>query len=163
MAISLRYSSSGLSSCEAKRSHALHVTQLLSTCRQAKQSHALHVTQLLSTCRLENPPHVQGRVESCPISVRDKAESASLTGATTKKSSTSASGAVEPTASVSPILASSLALNKIKTRSGPLPQESLFGFRGNKGSTLGSSNLSRLGVGDQSLGSGSGGRRRIPS
>ncbi|RXI09512.1 hypothetical protein DVH24_006146 [Malus domestica] len=31
---------SGLSSCEAKRPHAFHVTQLL------------------STCRLENPPHV---------------------------------------------------------------------------------------------------------
>ncbi|KAM1138419.1 hypothetical protein ACFX13_037084 [Malus domestica] len=94
------------------------------------------------------------------ISLRySSAKSASLTGATMKKLSTSASGAVEPTASVSPILASSLALNKIKTRSGPLPQESLFGFRGNKGSALGSSNLSRLGVGDQSLGSESGGRR----
>ncbi|CAN6704580.1 unnamed protein product [Malus baccata var. baccata] len=45
---------SGLSSCEAKRPQVLHVTQLL------------------STCRLENPPHMQGRVESCPISVRDK-------------------------------------------------------------------------------------------
>ncbi|WCJ42113.1 Protein kinase superfamily protein [Euphorbia peplus] len=45
-------------------------------------------------------------------------------------------------ASVSPILASSLGLNKIKTRSGPLPQETFFSF--NKGSgVLGSSNLSR--------------------
>ncbi|RXH79260.1 hypothetical protein DVH24_040407 [Malus domestica] len=42
-----------LSSCEAKRPHALHVTQL-------------------STWRLENPPHVRERVESCPTSVRDK-------------------------------------------------------------------------------------------
>lgn len=48
-----------------------------------------------------------------------------------------------PASSVSPILASSLGLNKIKTRSGPLPQESSFGFRGDKGSGLGASNLSR--------------------
>ncbi|CAK8534274.1 unnamed protein product [Lathyrus sativus] len=53
-------------------------------------------------------------------------------------------------ASVSPILASSLGLNRIKTRSGPLPQESFFGFRGDKGgaaAALGASNLSRPGVG----------------
>ncbi|XP_008802442.1 probable serine/threonine protein kinase IREH1 isoform X2 [Phoenix dactylifera] len=43
--------------------------------------------------------------------------------------------------SLSPILASSLGLNRIKTRSGPLPQE---GFRGDhRISGLGSSNLSR--------------------
>ncbi|KAJ6748977.1 hypothetical protein OIU79_029961 [Salix purpurea] len=46
--------------------------------------------------------------------------------------------------SVSPILASSLGLNRIKTRSGPLPQETFFSFRGDKGSgVLGSSKLSR--------------------
>ncbi|KAK7251743.1 hypothetical protein RIF29_35201 [Crotalaria pallida] len=44
--------------------------------------------------------------------------------------------------SVSPILASSLGLNKIKTRSGPLPQESFFSFR-NDGNKLGASNLSK--------------------
>ncbi|GFZ03431.1 protein kinase superfamily protein [Actinidia rufa] len=59
---------------------------------------------------------------------------------------------------VSPILASSLGLNRIKTRSGPLPQESFFGFRGDKGlgsgsgsgSALGASNLSKpaSGAGD---------------
>ena len=50
--------------------------------------------------------------------------------------------------SVSPILASLLGLNRIKTRSGPLPQESFFGFRGEKGTAaLGGSNLSRPGVG----------------
>ena len=43
----------------------------LSSC-EAKQPHALHVTQLLSTCRLENLPPVRGRVESYPTSVRDK-------------------------------------------------------------------------------------------
>lgn len=55
------------------------------------------------------------------------------------------------TSSVSPILASSLGLNRIKTRSGPLPQESFFGFRGDKGggaaAALGASNLSRPGGG----------------
>ncbi|TYJ98826.1 putative serine/threonine protein kinase IREH1 [Cucumis melo var. makuwa] len=56
--------------------------------------------------------------------------------------------------SVSPILASSLGLNRIKTRSGPLPQESFLGFKGDKGS-LGSSNLSRN-CGDGSSGSNSG-------
>ncbi|KAJ7975264.1 putative Kinase [Quillaja saponaria] len=55
--------------------------------------------------------------------------------------------------SVSPILASSLGLNKIKTRSGPLPKESFFGFRHDKGSTLAASNLSRPGD-DGSIGSG---------
>ncbi|CAL5445296.1 unnamed protein product [Camellia sinensis] len=63
-------------------------------------------------------------------------------------------------ASVSPILASSLGLNRIKTRSGPLPQESFFGFRGDKGSALGSSKLSKPGGdgggGGLSSGSGSG-------
>ncbi|RZC28891.1 putative serine/threonine protein kinase IRE3 [Glycine soja] len=50
--------------------------------------------------------------------------------------------------SVSPILASLLGLNRIKTRSGPLPQESFFGFRGEKGTAvLGGNNLSRPGVG----------------
>lgn len=85
------------------------------------------------------------------------------TTSTPKKSSTAASAAAaaEPAASVSPILASSLGLNRIKTRSGPLPQESFFGFRGDKGSSLGSSNLSRPGaVGDGSLGSGSGGKKK---
>ncbi|XP_051113512.1 probable serine/threonine protein kinase IREH1 isoform X2 [Andrographis paniculata] len=46
--------------------------------------------------------------------------------------------------SVSPIVASSLGLNKIKTRSGPLPQESFFSFSGReKGVALGASTLSR--------------------
>ncbi|KAL0429658.1 UNVERIFIED_CONTAM: putative serine/threonine protein kinase IREH1 [Sesamum radiatum] len=54
--------------------------------------------------------------------------------------------------SVSPIVASSLGLNKIKTRSGPLPQESFFSFGSReKGVALGASNLSRA------LGGGGGG------
>ncbi|XP_073018201.1 probable serine/threonine protein kinase IREH1 [Primulina eburnea] len=59
-----------------------------------------------------------------------------------KKSSETAAGPTS--ASFSPILASSLGLNKIKTRSGPLPQESFFSFGSrDKGVPLGSSNLSR--------------------
>ncbi|PHU15340.1 putative serine/threonine protein kinase IREH1 [Capsicum chinense] len=52
---------------------------------------------------------------------------------------------VRPTSvSVSPIVASSLGLNKIKTRSGPLPQESFFGYASrDKGNSLGVSNLSK--------------------
>ncbi|XP_038687730.1 probable serine/threonine protein kinase IREH1 isoform X2 [Tripterygium wilfordii] len=68
--------------------------------------------------------------------------------------------AVEEAASVSPILASSLGLNRIKTRSGPLPQESFFGLRGDKGNSaavLGGSNLSRLSGGDGGLGYGKSG------
>ncbi|KAI9101590.1 hypothetical protein K1719_023834 [Acacia pycnantha] len=62
-----------------------------------------------------------------------------------------ASGKESPSSSVSPILASSLGLNRIKTRSGPLPQESFFGFRNDKGSTLGVSNLSKPGSDDGKL------------
>lgn len=64
--------------------------------------------------------------------------------------------------SMSPIVASSLGLNKIKTRSGPLPQESFFGFGSgrDKGSALGASNLSKPlgggGFGDGGSSSGSG-------
>ncbi|MCD7466005.1 hypothetical protein HAX54_002318 [Datura stramonium] len=47
---------------------------------------------------------------------------------------------------LSPIMASSLGLNKIKTRSGPLPQESFFGYGSrDKGNGLGASNLSKTG------------------
>ncbi|KAK2973223.1 hypothetical protein RJ640_004233 [Escallonia rubra] len=63
-------------------------------------------------------------------------------------------------AAVSPLLASSLGLNRIKTRSGPLPQESFFGFSRDKGSALGASNLSKhgggVGGGDACSSSGSG-------
>ncbi|XP_048329873.2 probable serine/threonine protein kinase IREH1 isoform X5 [Ziziphus jujuba] len=72
-----------------------------------------------------------------------------------------AAAEVKEPSSVSPILASSLGLNRIKTRSGPLPQESFFGFRGDKVSALGTSNLSRHGGGgDGSSGSGSGGKKK---
>ncbi|KAJ9546131.1 hypothetical protein OSB04_025838 [Centaurea solstitialis] len=53
-------------------------------------------------------------------------------------------------ATVSPILASSLGLNRIKTRSGPLPQESFFGFgkdsNGGDGKSKGSGKVSSIGV-----------------
>lgn len=64
---------------------------------------------------------------------------------------------------MSPLLASSLGLNRIKTRSGPLPQESFFSFRGDKSAAaavLGASNLSRPGAsssGGGSAGAGSDG------
>ncbi|KAI4352098.1 hypothetical protein L6164_006384 [Bauhinia variegata] len=64
-----------------------------------------------------------------------------------------------PSSSFSPILVSSLKLNKIKTRSGPLPQESFFGFRNDKGSSLGASNLSKPGA-DGGSSSGSGGKKK---
>ncbi|PIN18712.1 Microtubule-associated serine/threonine kinase [Handroanthus impetiginosus] len=59
--------------------------------------------------------------------------------------------------SVSPIVASSLGLNKIKTRSGPLPQESFFNFGSReKGVALGASNLSRPLVGSGGIGGNDG-------
>ncbi|KAK2664569.1 hypothetical protein Ddye_003143 [Dipteronia dyeriana] len=74
----------------------------------------------------------------------------------------------EVPSSVSPILASSLGLNRIKTRSGPLPQESFFSFnRGdsNKGSSAAASKLSRPAGGgndgNSSIGkSGSSGKKK---
>lgn len=62
---------------------------------------------------------------------------------------------------VSPILASSLGLNRIKTRSGPLPQESFFGFGSSNGrdggSGIGVSNLSK---GGKDVGRGKGDLRK---
>lgn len=79
-----------------------------------------------------------------------------------KVASGAAAGKESSSSSVSPILASSLGLNRIKTRSGPLPQESFFGFKNDKGSTLGASNLSRSGGdgGDGSSGSGGGVKKK---
>lgn len=60
-------------------------------------------------------------------------------------------------------MASSLGLNKIKTRSGPLPQESFFNFGSReKGVALGASNLSRPFVGGGIAGNDgvSGGRKK---
>ncbi|XP_052874812.1 probable serine/threonine protein kinase IREH1 isoform X2 [Gossypium arboreum] len=65
--------------------------------------------------------------------------------------------AKDRSSSESPLLASSLGLNRIKTRSGPLPQETFFSIRGEKSavaSVLGASNLSRPG-GSSSSGDGS--------
>ncbi|KAK4778993.1 hypothetical protein SAY86_006521 [Trapa natans] len=63
----------------------------------------------------------------------------------------------ETASAISPLLASSLGLKRVKTRSGPLPQESFYGFRGEKGPGLGASNLSRGGRGK------SGGDRSLAS
>ncbi|XP_024969374.1 probable serine/threonine protein kinase IREH1 isoform X3 [Cynara cardunculus var. scolymus] len=74
-------------------------------------------------------------------------------------------GAADGPATVSPILASSLGLNRIKTRSGPLPQESFFGFSkdnnsknkvsssSSKMSSIGVSNLSKSKTSDGGIGS----------
>ncbi|KAJ0788883.1 putative protein kinase AGC-MAST family [Helianthus annuus] len=70
----------------------------------------------------------------------------SKTPVTTKPQSGAASSSKSVPPAVSPILASSLGLNRIKTRSGPLPQESFLGF--NRDSKVSSSNLSKAGGGD---------------
>ncbi|KAM0041335.1 putative protein kinase AGC-MAST family [Helianthus debilis subsp. tardiflorus] len=69
----------------------------------------------------------------------------SKTPVTTKPQSGAASSSKSVPPAVSPILASSLGLNRIKTRSGPLPQESFLGF--NRDSKVSSSNLSKAGGG----------------
>lgn len=53
--------------------------------------------------------------------------------------------AAVPAPAMSPVVASTLGLHRIKTRSGPLPQGSVYGFRGEtgKGSAPGASNLSK--------------------
>lgn len=53
--------------------------------------------------------------------------------------------AAAPAPPMSPVVASTLGLHRIKTRSGPLPQGSVYGFRGEtgKGSAPGASNLSK--------------------
>ncbi|XP_030472940.1 probable serine/threonine protein kinase IREH1 [Syzygium oleosum] len=124
----------------------------------------------------EKPSQAHAPQKHNPVSFK----SGSSLGSKSKKGTVAAAAAAAATAtgtnpveekeapsSVSPILASSLGLNRIKTRSGPLPQESFFGFRGEKGSGLGASNLSRpsVNVGDRSSGSansssGSGGKKK---
>ncbi|KAG7594481.1 Protein kinase domain [Arabidopsis thaliana x Arabidopsis arenosa] len=63
-------------------------------------------------------------------STKGKEASFEVRSSSPGKSNLSSSGSEvkEESASVSPIMASSLGLNRIKTRSGPLPQESFFGF-----------------------------------
>ncbi|XP_019431657.1 PREDICTED: probable serine/threonine protein kinase IREH1 isoform X1 [Lupinus angustifolius] len=75
--------------------------------------------------------------------LKDSKKSNNDDAAKSKSSPTgSSSPSPSPSSSVSPILASSLGLNKIKTRSGPLPQESFFSFR-NDNNKIGASNLSK--------------------
>ncbi|XP_044465999.1 probable serine/threonine protein kinase IREH1 isoform X2 [Mangifera indica] len=73
-----------------------------------------------------------------------------LTNSTTATLTSSPTKQKEEASAVSPILASSLGLTRIKTRSGPLPQESFFSFKGDKAAA---SNLSR-GGGDGNSSSG---------
>lgn len=90
----------------------------------------------------ESKIHAQTQI---PLSTRPSSGAAS----TSSKSTRESAAEVPPT--VSPILASSLGLNRIKTRSGPLPRESFLGFNrdsnnnnaNSKMSSLGASNLSK--------------------
>ncbi|KAJ0104827.1 hypothetical protein Patl1_19571 [Pistacia atlantica] len=85
--------------------------------------------------------------------VKGKETTSSLTPTVSTSTTTTKSSPTkqkEVASAVSPILASSLGLNRIKTRSGPLPQESFFSFKGDKAAA---SNLSR-GGGDGNLSSG---------
>ncbi|KAK6153881.1 hypothetical protein DH2020_013520 [Rehmannia glutinosa] len=94
--------------------------------------------------------------------------SSSLSPSKLKKSEEAAppqaAAAAATSLSVSPIVASSLGLNKIKTRSGPLPQESFFNFGSReKGVGLGASNLSKPlgGIGGAGVSDGGfGGRKK---
>ena len=107
---------------------------------------------------------VKGKEAPAPAPVKANHLSPKLRTVPDVKEAAPSSSAAAAAAAVSPILASSLGLHRIKTtRSGPLPQESFFGFRGDKGSGLGASNLSRpsggivgAGNGDGCLSSGSG-------
>ncbi|KAK8574261.1 hypothetical protein V6N13_097248 [Hibiscus sabdariffa] len=81
-------------------------------------------------------------------------------------SSSSSTASKKPDAIESPLLASSLGLNRIKTRSGPLPRETFFSFRGEKSaaaSVLGASNLSKPRSSRTGGGSGSGADDRSSS
>ncbi|KAJ8753669.1 hypothetical protein K2173_026345 [Erythroxylum novogranatense] len=119
------------------------------TCRQVQVKDGVKKKELIKG--KESAPTLNHTPVRPSFSKSKKAvATATATAPTSEKEAAAGPG------SVSPILASSLGLNKIKTRSGPLPQESFFGFRGEKGSgVLGSSNLSRTGGGDGGSGSSS--------
>ncbi|PON60717.1 cGMP-dependent kinase [Trema orientale] len=112
----------------------------------------------------ESPSQPSTPVKSGPASSSsslNKAKAVAAAAAPADVKDTQVPPPPPPPSSVSPILASSLGLNRIKTRSGPLPQESFFGFRGDKVSALGASNLSRPGGGgDGGSGSGSSGKKK---
>ncbi|KAK4283385.1 hypothetical protein QN277_000338 [Acacia crassicarpa] len=108
-----------------------------------------------------NERESQTRAESRLMSMSPSSVAELDSSTDSKSKKTAAVDGKEPSSSsVSPILASSLGLNRIKTRSGPLPQESFLGFRNDKGSTLGASNRSRLG-GNGSSGSASGAKEEL--
>nr|GLL21744.1 probable serine/threonine protein kinase IREH1 isoform X1 [Ipomoea trifida] len=95
-----------------------------------------------------------GKGKDIPVRSPNPLAKASPGGLGSSKPKKSEVKEVGPTSlSVSPILASSLGLHKIKTRSGPLPQESFFGYGSReKGCALGASNLSKPGGGSASRG-----------
>lgn len=136
--------------------------------KSAKEDHQIGTSGFAAPCGKtqvkesgkQQKKDVKGKEAQAPLPVKPNHSSSKLrTVVPDVKEAAPASSA----AAVSPILASSLGLHRIKTRSGPLPQESFFGFRGDKGSALGASNLSRpssgivgAGDGDGLLSSGSG-------
>ncbi|XP_022889795.1 probable serine/threonine protein kinase IREH1 isoform X2 [Olea europaea var. sylvestris] len=85
-----------------------------------------------------------------------RSSSGILGSSSSSKLNKSEEAAASPkSASVSPLVASSLGLNKIKTRSGPLLQESFLSFGSrDKGASLGSSNLSKPLGGSGDIGGG---------
>ncbi|XP_058227580.1 probable serine/threonine protein kinase IREH1 isoform X1 [Rhododendron vialii] len=111
----------------------------------------------------------QQQQQQSSSSVKKKDNNKDVKGKESFEETTSQGPAPHSGLKVSPIVASSLGLNRIKTRSGPLPQESFFVFSKGQG---GSSNLSKppvaSGAGDDatvawsssSLGSGSGVSRK---
>uniref|UniRef100_A0A7C8Z2L6 IREH1/IRE-like N-terminal domain-containing protein n=1 Tax=Opuntia streptacantha TaxID=393608 RepID=A0A7C8Z2L6_OPUST len=115
-----------------KYSDKLEDSQITSSSSSASSTRGFPDHQLKDPSSKKN----HGKGKAAQIEPSDKPS-------TTQKLDAGVPASGSPAAAVSPILASSLGLNKIKTRSGPLPQETFFGFRSEKGVGLGSSNLSR--------------------
>uniref|UniRef100_A0A5B7AF07 non-specific serine/threonine protein kinase n=1 Tax=Davidia involucrata TaxID=16924 RepID=A0A5B7AF07_DAVIN len=131
------------------------VSGISASCRQTLVKDRLKQHQQSQQQQQQKKKDVKSKETQTPA--KPSSAASSSVGASSSLKSRKAADVKEGTAAVSPILASSLGLNRIKTRSGPLPQESFFGFRGDKASALGSSNLSkRGGDGCSSSGSGSG-------
>ncbi|XP_058108208.1 probable serine/threonine protein kinase IREH1 isoform X2 [Magnolia sinica] len=104
------------------------------TQQQQQQNHQVQKKKEASKGKeLQQPPPPQQVLDSAPAIGSSSSAAAKL-----RKG--------PPEIKDSPLVAASLGLNRIKTRSGPLPQESFLGFRAtttDKGSALGVSNLSR--------------------
>ncbi|KAI3735807.1 hypothetical protein L6452_15323 [Arctium lappa] len=102
-----------------------------------------------STSNLKHQTHNNKQVTESKVNTQTSVSTTKPSlGAVSASSKSTRKYAAEVPPTVSPILASSLGLNRIKTRSGPLPQESFLGFNNSnnansKTSSLGASNLSK--------------------